>query len=1350
MSEPSVPRRRRWLRLLLYFFAFSAVVLGLLAWYSTTDSFQQFVRRRVVATLERTTGGRVEIGEFHTIPFRMRVDVRNLVIRGREAADQLPFFQVERLDADARITSLLGATVRLHSLRLEHPVVHIVVNPDGSTNAPVPPESRASGRGPVEDLFALKVSRIEVERGELLWQQERIPLDLRARDVGLNLRYSFLHQRYQAQVQVGGASTQYRNYPPLDWRADASLVFSPEHAEISRLNVVSGESELNFSGRLDDYRVLRVNGEYRGNIDAAELAAFVRQPGLRKGTIHIEGKGSWNARDFSSQGTLSARDIEWAAGALRTQNSRMNAAFSVTPQRLQISSIRASAFGGEVQGDVDVNNWQTPLVPETARRPAAGRGPATNPQRGSVRLQMKGFPLAPALALLSTRKLPLDRMNLAASASGKVDALWVGAIRDAEIRADLAIAEPQKPTPGQLPVSGQIAGAYLGSRDELQVDRFRLRTPGSEITASGSLSATSSLKLNVDSHALNEWRPLLQAAYGSGDMPFAIRGWATFSGTATGRVSALQLAGNLEVYDFDTTLPARDGHAARTLHWDAVTAAIQYSPSNVSVRNGVLIHGHAAARFDASLGLLSGRAQQNSPFTLRLDVRGADLAEIAQMAGVQHPVSGTGELSLHASGTWAHPRGEGRVEVRDARVDRAPVEFLRSDLRLNDDLLQFNNVEARVFDAPLSGGVTLNLANRQFTLNLTGRDLNLAQFPQLQTSRFSVEGLADVTARASGTPEQPVIDANVHIRDLSFDKERAGDLYVDAVTQGRQVAVHARSEFEKADLKVDGLIGVEDGYPADLDVAFHNLDIDALLNIYVPGRVTSHSSLAGAVSLHGPLRTPRELKVSARLDSVDAEIAHVRLRNSEPVRFEFADHVIRLESMRLSVGGTDFTAHGRAVLGDPGEMDFRLDGTIGMELLQTLNPKLSSRGVMGVSLNVAGTPKNPVLQGRLDVKDTFVSHNDFPSGLSNLNGTLLFDQNRIQIEKLEGTTGGGSIALSGSSSYRNGVLLLDIGATARDVRMRYPPGVSSTANADLRLTGSSNSALLSGEIVVNKVGVTPGFDFAAYAERGKRTVAATGSDSLESRLKLDVRVVTTPELQMQTAIAKLSGSADLRVRGTADRPVITGRVNANEGGQLSFNGTKYNVERLEITMSNPAKTVPVIDVQASTRVRDYDITVNISGDLSVPNSLKPTWHSEPPLPEADVIALLALGRTREESAALQASGGGGFGAEASNLLLNEALNTALTSRMQRLFGVSRIKIDPQGMLSATNVVRGPQVTIEQQVANNFTITYSTNVSVASQQVIQVEYNVTRNISIVGVRDQNGVVSFDVKIRQRKK
>jgi hypothetical protein len=48
------------------------------------------------------------------------------------------------------------------------------------------------------------------------------------------------------------------------------------------------------------------------------------------------------------------------------------------------------------------------------------------------------------------------------------------------------------------------------------------------------------------------------------------------------------------------------------------------------------------------------------------------------------------------------------------------------------------------------------------------------------------------------------------------------------------------------------------------------------------------------------------------------------------------------------------------------------------------------------------------------------------------------------------------------------------------------------------------------------------------------------------------------------------------------------------------------------------------------------------------------------------------------------------------------------------------------------------------------LTYSTNVSQSSQQIIQGEYYFNRNLSVVGTRDQNGVVSFDLRVRRRKK
>ncbi len=316
----------------------------------------------------------------------------------------------------------------------------------------------------------------------------------------------------------------------------------------------------------------------------------------------------------------------------------------------------------------------------------------------------------------------------------------------------------------------------------------------------------------------------------------------------------------------------------------------------------------------------------------------------------------------------------------------------------------------------------------------------------------------------------------------------------------------------------------------------------------------------------------------------------------------------------------------------------------------------------------------------------------------------------------------------------------------QDVRLRYPPGISSTANTNLHFVGGSSGSTLTGDITVMKLAMTPGFDFGAYLDRSQAS-ALPPTNRLLNRIRLDVHIVTTPELQMQTSSVRLSGDADLHLRGTAGKPVILGRADIIEG-EVYFNGTKYSLERGDVTFINPVTTTPVLDLQATTRIRDYDVTLNLNGQIDRPNV---TYRSEPPLPTSDIIGLLAFGQTSEESAQLNNQSQSAFNSETSSAILSAALNATVSNRVQKLFGVSRIKVDPQGLTTETSPTQtGPAVTIEQQVQNNLTLTYTTNVAQASQQIIQVEYNLTRNVSIVAVRDQNGVVSFDVRVRQRKK
>ena len=173
-----VPKRRRWWKYFLILLLIAMVSAAGLGWYATTDSFQTMVRHKLIAELEAITGGRVDIAEFHTIPFRLRADIRNLTIHGRESSSEAPYVHLDRLVADINVISVFSFRFGFHSVLLERPTVHIIVYPDGTTNQPQPAVKKASDSTPIEELFSLRIGRLEVQRGELLWNDQRVPLNL--------------------------------------------------------------------------------------------------------------------------------------------------------------------------------------------------------------------------------------------------------------------------------------------------------------------------------------------------------------------------------------------------------------------------------------------------------------------------------------------------------------------------------------------------------------------------------------------------------------------------------------------------------------------------------------------------------------------------------------------------------------------------------------------------------------------------------------------------------------------------------------------------------------------------------------------------------------------------------------------------------------------------------------------------------------------------------------------------------------------------------------------------------------------------------------------------------------------
>jgi translocation and assembly module TamB len=247
-------------------------------------------------------------------------------------------------------------------------------------------------------------------------------------------------------------------------------------------------------------------------------------------------------------------------------------------------------------------------------------------------------------------------------------------------------------------------------------------------------------------------------------------------------------------------------------------------------------------------------------------------------------------------------------------------------------------------------------------------------------------------------------------------------------------------------------------------------------------------------------------------------------------------------------------------------------------------------------------------------------------------------------------------------------------------------------------------------------------------------------------LNFDVNIETSPDVQVQSALTQdVQLEANLHLRGTVAAPALLGRINVTQG-QIIFFGTRYRIGQGTISFFNPLAVEPVLDVDLETKARGIEVTLTVSGPL---NKLNLSYRSDPPLQFSEIVALLATGRTPTSDAALMSSqnpAAQSFQQMGASALLGQAISSPVTGRLQRFFGVSRLRIDP----TLPGVEYNPQarLTLEQQVTQDITFTYITDVTSTNPQVVSVEWAFAKQWSVVAQRDENGMIGMDIFFKKR--
>jgi translocation and assembly module TamB len=1116
--------------------------------------------------------------------------------------------------------------------------------------------------------------------------------------------------------------------------------------------------------------------------------------GAKTGSINIAGV-RLTVHDGRVQG--STNDIN--AGTVTLENGRVEnvklarPVFTVEPA----GRYRASAdlsLGGGVLGEmklgpahaaivagndqIQINNF----VAEALEGRASGNATIALNKKASSRVgvDFSNFDLSGLITILSGRVVPIT-----SRATGKAELTFAGtdfATASGSVAAQLtgAAAAGNDLTP----VSGNVA--LTADHGSFQIQRANLQTIATTLSASGQFSIdqpTSNLRVEVASTDASELQHLLIT---SGAIPeieeqfrtygIEIGGKAAFNGIVNGALKDPIVSGHAELGSL--IMNGRD--------LGSLTANLSSTAAETRVDQGRLTQANGGG---AQFALIIPRVgENNASIDATLDrMNAANLIAAMprkdwrdQLGDTQADVSGT----LRINGIPKSMSGIADLRFGPGRLGGEPLQGLSAHATFAGSTVNVDKVDVSFNAGHLHGSGKFDTETKAFELNAGGDGVQLERLAALanRPNLPKVSGIASIKSlTASGifadvTSYQVNFDAESS--DVKVNGQSAGSLKLSGRTANRQLNVTLTSTGllgsspQVVNARVD--LSNEKQLPATIESNIANADLTQLLKIISQSLSTENPETPVAVSGHASATLKvsgnlldedgypslRGLTGSATITDLAFKVEDVPLAATGPLVIDIAANELNFHEAQFTGPETNVTIKGLLATAAGGRNTLLINGKVNLRILRGVSPDVLSSGIAELDIRVLGGYEDQRVAGRASVTGASISVflGDQRIQFANLQGAVLFNASQAQIDRLEGTLGGGKVTVSGGARLAGlSVAQFLINIHGDKVTLDYPTDFRSTVTADLELRGNLTPAnqarqFISGSVQVLRTEYTKDVDLAQLInQRPQPSIEEGGEFKLAETAYFDkLRVEGRNALVMHNNLGDVVASVSLQLDGPVKEPIIEGRVTATRG-TLNFRNNPYEITRGLVYFPARLGADPTLNIEAQSIIRGYRVTASIEGPLSHPQT---NVGSEPALPQADVVSLILTGTLSSTDTSTSVLAQSGLGTAAS-LLTDALINAPVSRATNKLFGLSRLEISP--VVSGTGSTPTARLTVARRISKDLTVTYSTNVASDPNQVLSVEYRLSNRMSFIAEYEQgstrnlstrNNNYSFEIRFRKR--
>jgi translocation and assembly module TamB len=1281
------------------------LILGAGALVLHSRAFRSYVLGKIIQTAQEISGTRIAVSNMELSWYPLGVEFDGISAQSRNDASKAPLFTAARVSLRLRIIPMFRHQLDVKQVDIDQPAIFVRTESNGRSNFPDMPDGSNSGSS-----FETQIALLIVRNGLIRYDGRQIPLSAELRNFRSHIALDRATHAYKGQIAYDAGRIATPGVRTFEHSAELQFVADARHCQVERLDLSTLHSHLQASGDLTDYKKPVFTGNYQATVLGEDLRWITENASLPSGQLALRGGVTYHSAPGQSfleqiylEGRLESTALMVPANQSKVTLKAIRGTYRLERGELRIDGLQAEAFGGRIASDSDVINLQT--------------------NAGQIRLSMRGAAIQSASDELGAN--PSPSVKVVGLADLDLAANWKNNIRDAMVQARGVIRRP----PGfvaasnVIPLEGNVSVDYDSAKDRASFEPSTLRANATQLSIHGVLSSNSALNLRVATSDLRELCTLISnLAPSSGVAAYDLHGTTEFTGKMSGAVKNPRLEGQITA----------TGLQVEGTKWRTLQARVGVDSGSLELDDGNLT-GEEKERisFSGRADLANWSLDPAAPLLLHTRIQNLSVAEIQRIAKTSYRLAGLVNGDLTLSGSEREPVGRGHIELVRAVAWNEPLNSLNLDFSAGQETVQMT-AQAIAPAGVLAAKGSYDLRSRRYQAQLNTQSLKLEQVRALQQSQDFVTGQLTAELSGNGTLDDPELTGHAQIPSLQARGEIFTGVDAQVSVQRKHADLTFRSTVEQSSLQVKGGVDLTGAYLAKLTLDTGVVPIGPLLTKFIPRRTQGAS---GQMELHatldGPLKEPARIQGHAEIPTIRLQTKSIGLSNAKPITMDYRDGVLQVRNAELKGNGTDIRLDGSVPVQGTRDMNLTANGTLDLGLLQDWTDGGHSSGRVNVELQAKGEKTQPAIKGRVRIVNAAYTSDDLPAGIESLNGEMSIDGNRLQIANLSGTAGGGTFSLGGSAIYGRKPSF-NLALDASSVRVRQN-GVRAVVDANLALSGAITASTLGGRVAIHRLSFNQGSDLAEIASQFSDDNVVTDTSSFANNVKLNVAVQSAEDLSLASSQLSIAGSANLNAVGTLANPIILGRVGLTSG-EVFFLGKRFEIQSGTIAFANTVRTEPVVNLYVNTVIDQYTITVNLSGPL---DRLKSTYTSDPSLATADIINLLAFGQTTADAAS-NASTPASMAAESA---VASAAGSQAASQVQKLTGISQLNFNP---LAGNNQNPGSQVAVQQRVSGNILLTFSTDVTSAQNQSIQVQYQVKRNITVSVLRDENGGYGLDVR------